>query len=55
MLKEHLDDAYKCSCKGAMNAVIIATIDICEASANTYKQWFGKMLMNLLDGITNFG
>ena len=28
---------------------------VIEASANTHIQWFGKMLMNHLDGITNFG
>ena len=55
MLKDYLDEAYKCYSKGAMNAVILAAIDICEASANTHIQWFGKMLMNHLDGITNFG
>ena len=55
MLKDYLDEAYKCYSKGAMNAVILAAIDICEASANTHIQWFGKTLMNHLDGITNFG
>lgn len=55
MLKDYLDEVYKCYSKGAMNAVILAAIDICEASVNTLVQWFGKMLMNYLEGITNFG
>lgn len=55
MLKDYLDEAYKCHSKGAMNAVILAAIDICDKSANKHIKWFGKLLMNHLEGITNFG
>ena len=55
MLKDYLDEAYKCHSKEAMNAVVLVTIDICDASANTYIQRFGKMLRNHLEGITNLG
>ena len=53
--KDYLDEAYKCHSKGAMNAVILAAIDICDKSANKHIKWFGKLLMNHLEGITNFG
>jgi hypothetical protein len=38
-----------------MNAVIFAAIDICDKSENKHIKCFGKLLMNHLDGITNFG
>lgn len=47
MLKDYLDEAYKCHSKGA--------IDICEKSENKHIKCFGKLLMNHLKGITNFG
>ena len=42
------------SATSAMNAVILAAIDICDKSANKNIKWFGKLLMNHLEGITNF-
>ena len=42
MLKDYLYVAYKCYSKGAMNAVIHAATDICEASANTHIQCLVK-------------
>ena len=41
--------------QGAMNAVILAAIDIWEKSENKHIKWFGKLQMNHLEGITNFG
>ena len=55
MLKDYLDEAYKCHSKGEMNAVILAAIDLCDKSENKHIKWFGKLMMNHLDGITNYG
>ena len=55
MLKDYLDEAYKCHSKGAMKAVILAAIDLCDKSTNKHIKWFGKLLMNHLEEITNFG
>ena len=55
MLKDYLDEAYKCHSKGAMNAVILGAIDICEKSDNKHIKCIGKLLMNHLEGIINFG
>lgn len=54
MPKDYFDESYKCHSKGAMNAVILAAIDICDKSDNKHINWFGKLLMNHLEGITNF-